>query len=252
MSSVPIKDIKALGREIVLKHPGGIRFKDIVAQIMARYPNAMRTTVEAQIANALVSAFPTEITKPSRGLYLPLSGSLAAPPPLAATPATRSEEEFYEPFADYLQNDLDEATAAVGLGGSAFKAKWGTPDVVGVYRPLTSDLVKFTPEIIAAEVKVEPSQPVVAFGQAIAYRLFATRAYVVMPTTMTPEDQTRLESLCMLFGIGLVMFDPTNPQDPRFEIRVRAQRFTPDMFFVNDFARRMHEAYPDKFSKIFP
>jgi hypothetical protein len=41
-------------------------------------------------------------------------------------------------------------------------------------------------------------QPVVAFGQSIAYRLFAARTYVVMPSTMGEEDQSRLEALCLL------------------------------------------------------
>ena len=78
-----------------------------------------------------------------------------------------------------------------------------------------------------------------AFGQAIAYRLFAARSYVVMPSTMSEEDESRLESLCLLFGVGLVLFDPY-AADPVFHIRVRAQRFSPDMFYVNEFASRLH------------
>lgn len=52
------------------------------------------------------------------------------------------------------------------------------------------------------------------------------------------EDQSRLESLCMLFGIGLVLFE-LNKDSPRFAIRVRAQRFSPDMFYANEFADRL-------------
>jgi hypothetical protein len=170
---------------------------------------------------------------------------------VSVSPLTLKESDFYEPFASYLQNDLDEATFAEPIGGASFKEKWGTPDVVGVYRPRTSDLIRFTPEIIAAEIKIDPSQSIVAFGQAVAYRLFATRSYIVMPSTLSPTDQLRLDSLCILFGLGFVLFDFADATKPAFQIRVRAQRFTPDAFYVNEFARRLHEAHPDRFARLF-
>ena len=75
------------------------------------------------------------------------------------------EEHFYEPFAEYLKNDLDEVTEVASLGGAGLKGKWGTPDVIGVYKPLASNLIKFPLEIVAAEIKIDPQTPVVAFGQ---------------------------------------------------------------------------------------
>jgi hypothetical protein len=65
-----------------------------------------------------------------------------------------------------------------------------------------------------------------------------------------PEDQGRLEALCMLFGVGLVLFQ-TNPEKPSFQIRVRAQKFTPDMFYVNEFEDRLREFDPEKFEQLF-
>ncbi|HYD42500.1 MAG TPA: hypothetical protein VEB43_16860 [Anaeromyxobacter sp.] len=186
MPAVTTKQIRELGREIVLRTPGGIRYGEIVRQVREAYPDAPVTTIAAQIANALVPSFPNEIIKPSRGLYKPLTAGNdgEAPVPVAPDLVTptgfQREEEVYEPFAEWLQNDLEEATAAVALGGAGLKAKWGTPDVVGVYRPLTADLIKFSPEIVAVEIKLDPTQSIVAFGQAIAYRLFATRSYLVM------------------------------------------------------------------------
>jgi len=165
-------------------------------------------------------------------------------------PARLREEEFYEPFAEWLKNELDEATVAVPLGGAGLQKKWGTPDVVGVYKPLASHRIKFDIEIVAAEIKIDPQTPVIAFGQAAAYRLFAAKSYVVMPATISEEDYSRLEALCMLFGIGLVLFD-TNLEDPSFRIRVRAQRFSPDMFYVNEFAERMYQIDAATFNKLF-
>jgi hypothetical protein len=251
MAVLGTKEIRELAREIVRSHPDGIRYRDIVAAILERHPDATnRTTIEAQVANFLVPTYPSEISKPSRGLYVPTLDSSPATLPPTPQPVIRGESEFYEPFARYLQNDLEEATVAVAMGGASFKSKWGSPDVVGVYRPLTHDLVKFTPEIVVAEIKTDVYQPVVAFGQAIAYRLFATRAYVVMPRTMPPEDSSRLESLCQLFGLGLVLFDP-QPAEPDFQIRVRSQPIRPDMYYANEFARRLHEVAPDKFNTLF-
>ena len=54
----------------------------------------------------------------------------------------------------------------------------------------------------------------------------------------------------MLFGVGLVLFD-LNVADPNFVIRVRAQRFSPDMFYVNEFAERLKEYDPEMFEELF-
>jgi hypothetical protein len=73
---------------------------------------------------------------------------------------------------------------------------------------------------------------------------------MAMPTSLTAEDQSRLEALCMLFGVGLVLFD-LDLKNPNFSIRVRAQRFSPDMFYVNEFADRLRMHDPDTFEHLF-
>ena len=71
-----------------------------------------------------------------------------------------------------------------------------------------------------------------------------------MPNTLAEQDQDRLESLCMLFGVGLVLFD-LNKDAPDFSIRVRAQRFSPDMFYVNEFAERLKLHDSEVFERLF-
>ena len=71
-----------------------------------------------------------------------------------------------------------------------------------------------------------------------------------MPTTLSGADQSRVESLCMLFGLGFVLFD-LNVEKPNFVIRMRAQRFSPDMFYVNEFADRLREHSRETFEKLF-
>jgi hypothetical protein len=64
------------------------------------------------------------------------------------------------------------------------------------------------------------------------------------------ERSPWLEALCILFGIGLVLFE-TNPEEPDFTIRVRAQRHPPDMFYVNDLADRIYQYDPATFNQLF-
>jgi len=40
-------------------------------------------------------------------------------------------------------------------------------------------------------------------------------------------------------------------EDPSFRIRVRAQRFSPDMFYVNEFAERIYQIDPGTFNRLF-
>jgi hypothetical protein len=241
-------EVRRRARELLAESPGGIRFSRLVSLIERESPETPHGTVTGNIWDLHVR-FPDEVTKPDRGLFKSIKQPAIRGEALAtAAPIRRLESDFYEPFAEFLKNELDEATDAVALGGNAMKDKWGTPDVVGVYRPRASDRIKFNHEIIAVEIKTDPGQTVTAFGQAVAYRLFATKTYIGMPESL--DDEGRLEALCMLFGVGLVLFSD-NPRSPNFSIRVRAQRLTPDMFYVNQFADRLHQHDRDIFEKLF-
>jgi len=248
-------EIRKLAKEIIAGNPSGIRNRDLVHAISEPNPETPVNTIHGSIWD-LHLKFPSQIAKPSRGVFAPATGVTTEQTSKIEQGETEAkhaanEVDFYGPFADCLKNDLDEATDAIALGGGALGRKWGTPDVVGVFRPLASNLIKFPLEVISAEVKLDPQQPVVAFGQAIAYRLFSAKTYIAMPRSMGAEDQSRLEALCMLFGIGLVLFDENEPRNPDFAIRVRAQRFTPDMFYVNEFAERLKESDPENFERLF-
>lgn len=246
--------LRELARQIVAESTGGIRLGELMNRIAALHPETPKKTIESSVWD-LPARFPKEIVKPSRGLFVSANDTdLQAESEEEALNETAQtqyrEAEFYEPFAQWLKVDLDEVVEVASLGGAGLRMKWGTPDVVGVYKPRAGDLVKFPLEIVAAEIKLGPQPPIVAFGQAIAYRLFASKSYIVMPSTISQVDLSRLEALAMLFGIGLVLFDP-DPSNPGFSIRVRAQRFSPDMFFVNEFAESLRKHDPDVFERLF-
>lgn len=249
MAKLGVHQIRDLAKQVIQMTPQGIRYSDLVRRIATEHPETPKNTIHGSVWD-LDTRFPDLVHKPSRGLFLPSGNGDLVPLPTVDVLKLPKEEEFYKPFADWLKNELDEVTIAVSIGGAGFQKKWGTPDVVGVYKPLASHRIKFDLEIVSAEIKVDPGQPVVAFGQAVAYRLFSSKSYIAMPTTVTPEDYGRLEALCILFGIGLVLFVP-NANEPEFSIRVRAQRFSPDMFYVNEFADRLYQIDPGTINELF-
>jgi hypothetical protein len=121
---------------------------------------------------------------------------------------------------------------------------------VGTFKPLPSNRVKFDLEIISAEIKINPSESITAFGQATAYRLFSHKVYLVMPSDVPEEDQSRIEALSLLYGVGFVQFE-LDADNPAYRVRVRAQRYAPDMFYVNEFAERMHDHNKNAFNRLF-
>jgi hypothetical protein len=250
MAKLSVQQIQERAKQIVQESATGIRYSDLVRRLCEEHPETPKNTIQGSVWD-LDTRFPDLIHKPSRGLFVPLKKSDVSSVPVTEPIKLPKEEEFYAPFADWLKNELDEVTVAEPIGGAGFQKKWGTPDVVGVDKPLASHRIKFDLEIVSAEIKVNPDQPVVAFGQAVAYRLFSSKSYVVMPNSISPEDYGRLEALCMLFGIGLVVFNPNDVKEPDFSIRVRAQRFSPDMFYVNEFADRLYQLDPKLFNRLF-
>ncbi len=255
LAGTTINQIQQSAINIISQNPNGIRYTPLKTLLRQQFPQVPEGTIHNAIW-LLPQNHSSQIYKPVQGLYAPTgpasSSTSATAVIVAPLPAVKppSEKQFYQPFADYLKNDLEEATEAEELGGAGLGKKWGTPDIVGVYKPLASDRIKFDLEIVSAEVKIDPQESVTAFGQAIAYRLFSTKVYVVMPSTLPKEDQSRLEALCMLFGVGLVIFD-LNINAPNFSTRVRAQRFAPDMFYVNVFADQLYKHNLTLFQKLF-
>jgi len=252
MTKLSVKEIRDLARSIVLKS-GGIQRSAILNEICKQNLEISKKAVESAIWD-IDKSFPDEIAKTNRGFFAPLGSSESEPIGVGkteqVTPAGLKikESDFYHPFAEWLRVDLDEVGAAIPLGGAVLKGKFGTPDVIGTYRSRASDLIQFPVEIVSAEIKIDTQAPVVAFGQAVAYRLFSTKTYIAMPSKT--EDKERLEALCMLFGLGLVYFE-LNKDLPNFKIRMQAQRFSPDMFYVNEVAERLKACRIEDFHELF-
>lgn len=234
--STSAEKIVEQARKLLTSAPDGIRWSKLLGQIDILLPDIPRNTIHGAL-HKFTKNLPENFYQPSRGLYRHVKyqmqdDSPESLPPRAASRGIR-EEAFYAPFADWLENEVEECTKAIPLGGSIFKDKWGTPDVIGVREAARGDPIQPPTEIVTAEIKLDLNGLITAFGQTCSYKLFSHRAYLVVPQNSSNEDVSRLDALARIFGIGLVLFDASNPEVPNFSIRVRASRHEPDMFYVN-------------------
>ena len=235
MASKSIRSqIRAAAINILTEHPRGVRYSELQRLIHEQNSSFKLNTIAGAIYNLDTTS--ARVEKPSRGLYRIVQKEAVAQ---ADTPPLPKEESFYQPFADWLKNELEDVTKAIPLGGNRFKDKWGTPDVIGKRDSKPSDIIKPPIEIVSAEIKTNATQLITAFGQACAYCLFSHRSYLVVPRQAAPEEVSRLDSLCQVFGIGLVLFDASNPEDPRFEPRTRPQKQEPDPHYINKYMKEV-------------
>ncbi len=241
--STRTEQIRAKAIELVKSIPSGIRYSRLKKAIHDEFPEFPENTIRGAIWN-LDTYSPQQVYKPARGLFRHISfrdeytsTQEKTTTPILTEKIKIKEEDFYKPFADWLVQELEECTKAIPLGGSKFKDKWGTPDVIGIRESLRSDIIKSSTEIVSVEIKSDSRDLITAFGQACSYKLFSHKSYIVIPNNSLPDDISKLDSLCLIFGIGLVMFDNEKPEEPQFEIRVRPTKHDPDMFFVNKYIR---------------
>lgn len=235
------EQIKTKAVELLRNNPQGIRYSQLVNMIHDSFPDIPINTIHGAVWN-LDATSPEDVYKADRGLFRHISFReiQITPEEQVEAPTEKaliSEEDFYQPFADYLKNELEECTKAIKLGGNRFRDKWGTPDVIGIKKSMASDIIKFEDVIVSAEIKTDASELITAFGQACAYKTFSHKVYIIIPKNSSEEDKSRIESLCLIFGIGLIFFDSTNTKNPQFEIRVRPVKHEPDSFYVNKYMK---------------
>lgn len=226
--------------EILRDHPNGIRYTELFRKIRSALPDTAENTIHGTIWD-LDKRVP-KITKPERGIFIlkeyikeVIDTGLKG---VEKTMKPVNETIFYNSFAEYLVNDLEECTKAISLGGNKFGDKWGTPDVFGVYKFSEMEPIRPPSEIVSAEIKIDTNQLITAFGQACSYKLFSHKVYLVIPND-AERDISRIESLCLMFGLGLIIFDRNNSEKPNFEIRTRAVKGEPDFLYVNKYLKSL-------------
>ncbi|OGC78447.1 MAG: hypothetical protein A2Z27_03705 [candidate division Zixibacteria bacterium RBG_16_50_21] len=234
--------VKNLAVKLLKEKPEGIKTGELARQIYAQlkdkssYPSGHGIY---KIIFHLDEKMPTEIYKPFKGRLRHVNykdlyqrkeseGGLVGNIP---------EKNFYQPFADWLMLE-EECTKAVPLGDTIGANSWGNPDVVGINEPKGEWRLKHPIEIVTAEIKSGGSwkELITAFGQACSYRLFSHKTYIVVPNNS--DDLDKIDSLSLRFGIGLVIFENNNLENPEFEFLTRAYKHEPDMGYLNEFVER--------------
>ena len=265
MAKLNRKQIQDAAIALLRAEPGGVRWSEVLKRLTISYPDTPANSIRGA-THALFSG-DHRIEKVARGTYRLLSAdaaddreTIAHDEAVAQTPVevetadhrrvTYVEADFYHSFAEWLVDVAEEVNAAVALGGSVLRGKWGTPDVIGVLKPRTQDMLKFEPQIVSAEIKIDPNQPVVAFGQAVAYRLFSHKSYIVVPNSTGEDDMGRLKALCSIHGVGLVSFT-LDAEAPDYTTLVLPAQASPDMFYANQMLRRLLAAEPAAFERLF-
>lgn len=237
------KSIYDVAVEVIRESSGGIRYSQLHRQISERLPDANQNTIHGvlhKLRQNIMSGREGKISIPEKGLFV--WNERSSEGRIQGTRKVK-EEDFYESFAVFLMEELGDCTKAVSFGGNIFQDRWGTPDVIGVYKFSDLDPIKPPPELITAKAKTatDSSSLITAFGQACSYKLFSHKVYIAIPKQSGQEAKNRLESLCMLFGIGLILFNAESSENPEFEIRTRAQKSEPDYFYLNQYLRRLPE-----------
>jgi len=187
--------IQSKAIEILRNNSQGVRYSRLVNDIKASFPEIPVNTIHGTVWN-LDATKPNEVYKAGRGLFRHTSfkdTQIVSEESVAQPTSEINEEDFYQSFADYLVNDLEECTKAKPLGGNVFRDRWGTPDVIGIEESKRSDIVKHEIVIVSAEIKTDTSGLITAFGQACAYKTFSHKTYIVIPKNSSEEDKSRLE-----------------------------------------------------------
>jgi len=238
------KAIEILGRP---EFKEGIRFANLVRKI------AQETGDNINTINGSTYNMPNEmsdkIARPQRGLFILRKnlGNIELKESETSDKYSDSfiEEDVYTPARDYLLG-RGECTHAVVVGGSSFGKKWGTPDLMGAIR-VSSDAIYQPPiELVAVEIKGDKYSPVEALGQAMAYKLFAHRTWLVLPET---DDIDRIEGIAMSANIGLVVFTYKDKQFS-FETLNRPMTGNPDAEEVNNILVTLKEKDKHKYNEL--
>jgi hypothetical protein len=192
---------KRAREELEASGSGGIRYMELAKKIHSATPETPFNSIVGSLHDLSVKS--PDIVRPNRGLWVLKKYAEGGAPieplkeEIVETPARRAEEQtYYEPFAQWLVGE-DQVIEAMVVGGSTFRDKWATPDVIGTYKARKSDLVHFPLEIVSAEIK------------QMAGNL---SPHLVKPvrTDFSPTKHTLscLQRSARMISIGLMLFVP--------------------------------------------
>jgi hypothetical protein len=99
-------------------------------EISQQSPETPKNTIAGAVWN-LQAVFPSEISKPTRGVFVAADEvendtvSIGKTEQITSPGDKVKEVDFYEPFGNWLKNDLGEVTVVAPLGGAGAEIKMG-------------------------------------------------------------------------------------------------------------------------------
>jgi len=243
------EDIRKKAFEILSRpeFKNGIRFTALVKKVKAE-TGENENTCNGSLYN-LPNELPEKISRPYRGLFILKENEKLlkdVEQNFEQLPNTKiKEDDIYQPAKDYLLS-REECTHAVVIGGNIFGKKWGTPDILGAIRADSDAVYKPPLEIIAVEIKDEGYSPVEALGQAMAYKLFAHRTWLVLPDD---SDLDRIEGIAISANIGLISFSKEK-NGFEFDTLNRPIAGHPDFAEVNKLLEELKERDRKKYNEL--
>ena len=112
--------------ELLSNSQHGICWSELNRQVRDALPQISKNTIVGTFWN-LDAKLPDQVFKPARGLWMHMKfRETTQVPQLTVIPTAKEkilEKAFYEPFASWLVNELEECTKAIEVGGNAFKDK---------------------------------------------------------------------------------------------------------------------------------
>lgn len=234
--------------EYLLDKPTGACYSEILQFLKEKLPGVSEKTLRGAICNYRKDRQEKKkVVVPRIGLYIL---SIYYNQQSLPTERQTKQKNFYEKsefylayeLANYLTNELKECTRTIILRYNEFQDKFGTPDILGIYKsPELNelDLIKLPLEIISAKINIDQNQLINSLGQCCAYKIFSHKVYLCIPKQTENEIILKIQSICSRFGIGLITFDKDNIENPNFRIIIKATKSEPDYFYVNDYIAKL-------------
>jgi hypothetical protein len=235
------EEIRAKAVELIQGNPHGVRYSELIKTLIEVFPQTSSNSISEYIQE-LEKQFPETIHKEKNGQYHRIWYHDTAQGEVeehhsqpVEQPLQLKKEDYYQSFSEWLTNDLREVTKVIAFGEGLFRSNRGTPDIRGVYRPESSTL-RTRSIIVTAKITLDDTSTglTAAFNEVRTYKIFCHKVYFVIPKRSHESDISGIKSLCSNSGIGLVLFDNMNKQNPKYEIKRRAIQHPPAQWYIED------------------
>lgn len=248
-----VKDLRKEALGIVERTPGGIGHLELIDRLLERQPRRRRDEVQ-QVVARLDEDFDRRIFRLPGGTIVSLDEFRAdyardtSPSPIQEMP---DEATVYPACRQFLLDQRLVDRCEITADFKPIVAGNG-PDLLGIQFDHEMAEHHAQRELIAFEVKVTSNAGAVrgALWQALSYKVFAHRAYVIMPRPKLSKQTEVLESRCYHHGIGLIYLD-LKAAPVALDIRFPSRSEFPHMAMTRLVKAELLKQLPTQYASLF-